>query len=258
MSQLMPGAEPYFLAGNRTGCLLSHGFTAAPQELRELGHYLNDRGYTVLGVRLSGHGTQWPDLARSVWTDWLATVEDGYHLLKDCCDQVIPIGLSTGAMLNLIMASEIRFPALVAMATPSALPSIPALQILYPILPMLSLFLPALKKGKPDWRDREAQLARVQYDCYPLKAVYQFGKCVKALQRALPLVTSPLLLLHSSEDGFVRPEHSERIAASVASSDVRLRFVGNSNHVISSDAQRHEVFEITASFINDIISKQAS
>lgn len=250
---IMPGAEPFFLPGNRIGCLLSHGFTATPQELYEMGVHLHEQGYTVLGVRLFGHGTQWQDLARSEWIDWLASVEDGYHLLKHTCDQIIPIGLSTGAMLNLILASQIRFPAVVAMATPSDLPSIPALRLLYPILPLLSRFLPAYKKGAPDWRDPEALRARVQYDRYPLKAVHEFGECVQALQRALPLITSPLLLLHSSEDDFVRPKHSERIAAAVASTDVRMHFVDNSNHVISSDAQRHEVFQLTSTFIKEIL-----
>ena len=239
---IMPGAEPFFLPGNRIGCLLSHGFTATPQELYEMGVHLHEHGYTVVGVRLFGHGTQWQDLARSEWIDWLASVEDGYHLLKHTCDQII-----------LILASQIRFPAVVAMATPSDLPSIPALRLLYPILPLLSRFLPAYKKGAPDWRDPEALRARVQYDRYPLKAVHEFGECVQALQRALPLITSPLLLLHSSEDDFVRPKHSERIAAAVASTDVRMHFVDNSNHVISSDAQRHEVFQLTSTFIKEIL-----
>lgn len=253
MSLLMPGAEPFFLPGNRIGCLLSHGFTATPQEVRELGEHLNQLGYTVLGVRLAGHGTDWHDLARSRWTDWLTSVEDGYHILQSQCDQVIPIGLSTGSMLNLILASQIRFAAIVAMATPIDLPAVPALRLLYPILRPLSWLIPAIKKGAPDWRDPEALLARVDYDRYPLRAVYEFGLCVRAVQRALPSVTSPLLLLHSSEDGFVLPEHSEQIAATVASNDVKIQFIDNSNHVISSDAQRLEVFQLTAAFIDNVL-----
>lgn len=253
MTPIMPGAEPFFLPGNHIGCLLSHGFTATPQEMHELGIHLNQQGYTVLGVRLFGHGTRWQDLARSRWTDWLASVEDGYHLLQGTCDQIIPIGLSTGSILNLILASQIRFPAIVAMATPSDLPEIRALQILYPILPLLSHFLPAIKKGKPDWRDPAAVAARVQYDHYPVRAAYEFGQCVQAMQRVLSRVHSPLLLLHSSEDTFVRPFHSERIAASVASTEVRMHFVQNSNHVISCDAQRQEVFDRTAAFIKEFL-----
>jgi len=253
MSLLMPGAEPFFLPGNHIGCLLSHGFTATPQEVREMGEYLNRQGYTVLGVRLYGHGTRWEDLARSRWTDWLATVEDGYRLLQGHCDQIIPIGLSTGSMLNLILAAQIRFPAVVAMATPVDLPAIPALRLLYPVLHPLSWLIPAIKKGAPDWRDPEARNARVDYDRYPLRAVGEFGKCLRAVQRALPAITSPLLLLHSREDNFVLPEHAERIAAAVSSTRVSVHFVENSNHIISSDAQRLEVFNLTATFLDEVL-----
>jgi carboxylesterase len=253
MNQTMPGAEPFFLPGNPIGCLLVHGFTAAPQEMRELGAYLNKQGYTVLGIRLFGHGTRWQDLARSKWTDWMASVEDGYNLLKQTCDHIIPIGFSTGSILCLILASQVRFPAIVAMSTPSDLPEIPALQILYRVLPQLSFFIPAIKKGKPDWREPQALSARIQYDRYPLRAVYEFGQSVQALKRALPRVSSPLLLLHSSEDTFVRPRHSERIATSVGSGDVRTHLVSNSNHLITCDAARHEVFAITSAFIHEML-----
>ncbi len=253
MSQLMHGAEPFFLPGDHIGCLLVHGFTAAPQEMHALGVHLNKQGYTVLGVRLFGHGTHWKDLARSRWTDWMASVEDGFHLLRHVCDHVIPIGFSTGSILNLILASQIDFPAVVAMSTPSDLPEIRALQVLYPILPLVSKVVPYVRKGKPDWRDPLALEARVQYDRYPLRSAYEFGRCVQAMQKVLPEVTSPLLLLHSSEDTFVHPFHSERIAASVASKDIRMHFVDNSNHVITCDAQRQEVFERTVRFIKDIL-----
>ena len=54
---LVKNAEPFFYPGNETGCLLIHGFTGAPTEMQPLGKYLADCGYSVLGIRLAGHGT---------------------------------------------------------------------------------------------------------------------------------------------------------------------------------------------------------
>ena len=48
-------AEPFYFPGNSTGCLLIHGFTGTPKEMRPLGDFLADKGYSVLGIRLSGH-----------------------------------------------------------------------------------------------------------------------------------------------------------------------------------------------------------
>ena len=50
------GAEPFLLPGGSKGVLLIHGFTGSPSEMILLGNYLYRQGYTVLGVRLAGHG----------------------------------------------------------------------------------------------------------------------------------------------------------------------------------------------------------
>ena len=52
-----------------------------------MGEYLNQQGYTCLGVRLAGHATNPEDMIRARWTDWTASVEDGYNLLRGAVDR---------------------------------------------------------------------------------------------------------------------------------------------------------------------------
>ncbi len=54
----LPGTRPL-------GCLLVHGFTGAPDEMRPLGEALAAAGFPVRAVRLPGHGTSVDDLART-------------------------------------------------------------------------------------------------------------------------------------------------------------------------------------------------
>ena len=61
---LMAGAEPFFLPGRSEGVLLLHGFTGSPSEMKLYGAYLQQCGYTVLAIRLAGHGTSPEDLER--------------------------------------------------------------------------------------------------------------------------------------------------------------------------------------------------
>ncbi len=100
MSQIIPTAEPFHFAGKganaKIGCLVTHGFTGAPKEMRWLGEYLNRQGYTVCGIRLNGHATKPEDMVRSHWQDWLLSVEDGYDLLHSCTEKVFLLGLSMG------------------------------------------------------------------------------------------------------------------------------------------------------------------
>ena len=49
VKELLPGAEPFLYEAEGPGCLLLHGFTSAPEEMRWLGDDLAQRGYTVLG-----------------------------------------------------------------------------------------------------------------------------------------------------------------------------------------------------------------
>ena len=54
---IMPGAGAYWFEGNEVGCLILHGFTGTPQNVRPLADYLARRGLTVSVPRIAGHGT---------------------------------------------------------------------------------------------------------------------------------------------------------------------------------------------------------
>jgi carboxylesterase len=246
MSRLLPGGEPFYFPGGPTGCLLVHGFTASPQEMRGLGEHLAGRGHTVLGIRLFAHAASLEDMLRARWGDWYASVEDGYAHLRGPCDRVVVMGMSLGGVLSLLLAAAYPVAGVVAMSTPFAPPT--DLRIRLPLLlaPLVRFF----PKGPPDWRDPQAQASRVAYPAYPLRTVGETFKAMAALRQALPTVTSPTLLIHSTEDVFVPPENSRRIAAGLTSAQVETLFIENSSHVITLDLAREHVFEAASGFVS--------
>ncbi len=54
---ILPGGGAYWFEGNDVGCLLVHGFTGTPQNVRPLADYLARRGLAVSAPRMPGHGT---------------------------------------------------------------------------------------------------------------------------------------------------------------------------------------------------------
>ena len=102
MSQLIPTAEPFFFIGDssKPACLLIHGFTGTPKEMRWMGEYLNQQGYTCLAVRLAGHATNPEDMIRSRYTDWIASVEDSYHLCEAQQIKFFSLGFPWAAYLR--------------------------------------------------------------------------------------------------------------------------------------------------------------
>jgi carboxylesterase len=110
--------QPFAFDRGPIGCVLLHGFTAAPKEMRPLGDYLAARDFTVRGVRYAGHGTYPEDLARTSWHDWVASAETAVAELRARCRQVWAIGLSLGGIIGLHLAPHDRVDGVIALAPP--------------------------------------------------------------------------------------------------------------------------------------------
>ena len=256
-AQTIPTAEPFFFPGQgtnaRTGCLVMHGFTGAPKEVRWLGEYLNQQGYTVCGMRLNGHATKPEDMIRSHWQDWLLSVEDGYNLLHACTDQVFLLGLSMGGVLSLTAASIFPVRGVVAMSTPYALPSLP--------LPLwairfLSHFKPYMPKGKvpgSGWFDQAAYQQHVSYPMNPLRSGIELKFLLDEMYAALPKISAPVLLIHSHDDDYVVKDSMQQIYDHLTTPDKQMLWVAGGGHVITEEPTRETVFKAAGDFIKRVL-----
>ncbi len=251
MSAVVAGGEPFYFAGGQTGCLLIHGFTGATKEMRGLGEHLAGQGFSVLGVRLFGHSTQPADLRRVRWTDWMADVEGGYHLLRGRCDAVVGMGLSMGGALALLAAARLPLAGAVSMSTPYFLPDRRAAR-LRPVLPLLGLIVPSLPKGPPDWHDSQAAADHLEYPTYTLRAVAELDDLLAEMRRALSAVTVPVLIMTSEGDRSVPPDHAEAIRRGLGTRDVELLRLLDSGHVITREPERDRVFAAAAAFVRRV------
>jgi carboxylesterase len=264
MPYTIPTAEPFYFPGGSTGCLLLHGFTGSPKEMRELGEHLAGQGYTVLGIRLAAHATRPEDMLRAEWHDWVACVEDGWNLLCSAIcrtdspepERIFILGLSMGGILSLLFASQPfaeRYPlaGVVAMSTPYALRADPRLGA----VELLSHIQSRVPKGPPDWRDPQVATDHVDYPYYPTRAIAQLRDLLVEMRLALPLVTIPVLLMHSRQDttgdGF-DPDSMQKIYDHMSSRDKQMLWIEGSGHVITRDAQRQQVFKAAAGFIKRV------
>jgi len=250
MSLIMPGAEPFYFPGGRTGCLLIHGFTGTPKEMRFLGEHLAGAGCTVLGVRLFAHATRQEDMLRARWRDWVASAEDGLHLLGEACDRVVVMGLSMGGILALLLAAEHAVSGVVALSTPYDSPD-PRLR-LRPLAAFLTLFWRFARKGPPDWHDPTVAADHLEYPLAPVRGGVELYDILAELRRRLPTVTCPALVIHSRGDLTVRGSSAEAIVAHMGSGDKKLVWVENSGHVVTRDAERERVFAEVLSFVRGL------
>ncbi|MFH2038189.1 MAG: alpha/beta fold hydrolase [Chloroflexota bacterium] len=253
MAQIIPTAEPFFLPGvgahARTGCLLIHGFTGTPKEMRWMGEYLNRQGFSALGVRLSGHATQPEDMIRSRYLDWTASVEDGYNLLKETADRIFLIGLSMGGILSLLMSTRLKVAGVFAMSTPYRLPDDPRLRF----IKQLSTFIKFMPKNDktPDagWFDKESFLEHKSYPKNPVRSIAELSLLMAEMRAALPIVDVPVFLVHSKNDDYVIKDSMQKIYDELGTTDKQMLWVEGSGHVIPREPVREQVFKEAADFI---------
>lgn len=252
-SLIMARAEPFFFPGGPVGCILIHGYTGTPKEMRWMGEYLAGQGHTVMGVRLSGHATKPEDMKRARWEDWLASVEDAYYMLSGISKHVIVCGLSMGGVLSLVLASRFPVSGVIAMSTPEHLH--PGVNI--GLIRTLSLVYPFQKKGEANWFDPVAQKEHVSYPVNVTWAFAELRELIKIMRASLPEITAPTLLINSKNDLVVKAEeqHQERIYQALGSLEKQTLWVENSQHVITCDAERQKVFQAAGDFIARIASQ---
>ncbi len=247
---IIKNAEPFFFPGNTTGCLLIHGFSASPTEMQPLGDFLARKGYTVLGIRLAGHGTRMSDFQRMHWQDWYMSVLDGWHLLKSSTKKHFIIGLSTGGSLALYHASRYQVQVVVGLSTLYQLGPDPRL----PILPILAKVIPYLPKGESDWHDPNAGKDRIAYKKYSTRALLELNRFLKIMRTSLPKINTPTLLIHAKGDKAIAPKNLTLIYKNLGTQEIdkEMIWLTNSGHIVTKDLDQMKVFNAIHDFIDKI------
>jgi carboxylesterase len=256
------GAEPILhlaeanAQGRRVGCVCLHGLTASPDEVRWLARALHQRGISAYAPRMNAHGVGYRDMARVQWQDWYYNALDGYHLLRQTCDQVYVAGLSMGGLIALLLASAVPLDGVIVMASPILLkPTQPPIDLAHLIAPLMPYTYQPDVSALPT-RIRAEQIrrgfpnvGRVRYDQWATRAVAAFHTITLLAHDALPNIHAPLLAIYSRGDQTVLTENLDLIARTVKSNIVETHLLTDSDHILTQDSECDAVFALVGDFI---------
>lgn len=259
-------SEPFLLRGGDHGCLLVHGFTGDPSEMRGLGDHLAAAGHTVLGVRLPGHGGSPADLAAVRWPDWLAAVADAHGDLARRCTRVSLAGFSLGGALGVLLAARgVPLRRLALLATPTRLTGDWRINLLgivrhttpwfYP-LERADFTDPAVRaqvaRHAPDADlDDQSVQARIRKEArISLHAVDEARLAFAAARAALPRVRTPVLVMQGHQDNVAPADSPDTIVARIGSEQRELVWWDDTGHQLLVDGpHRQAIYRRVAAFL---------
>jgi carboxylesterase len=230
---VIPGAGTFFFEGSDIGCLLIHGFTGTPQNVRPLGDFLARRGLTVLAPRLAGHGTTVEEFEQSGPEDWVQTINTGLDQLKRTCSSVFAIGISMGGTLALHLGAT----------RPSDLAGVGCINGPVMDLPAFEAVAddPATPARMPaPWTDprlltHDRNAAGITYLEIPKVTLKKALGLFKQVQGELGQVQVPTLLFFSRDDAIVDAANGPYILERLGASDKRLVELVDSAHEATLD-----------------------
>ena len=190
-------------------------------------------------------------------------------------------GLSLGAILSLMLAAE--FPddvAGVACLAPTLFYdgwSVPWYHRLIPLVDYTPLkYFTYIREGEPYGLkdeslrakiaaryssaklDDSSDAARQGYAHFPVRLFCEMRRIISRCKRALPQVSTPLLVVQAEQDDVTGPRNAQFILERVASTRRELVLLKQSYHLVSADVERSVVAERLQKFCASLQQQRAN
>jgi len=261
----------YRVAGGRIGVLLLHGLCGTPTEMRFVANGLARAGYTVHCPQLAGHCGTEEDIKNTTWQDWYASAEAALVEIRKECDIVIVGGLSTGAVLSLLLAAnhpdKVQGTALFA----------PTLWLNGWLIPWHArLFRMVFSKrianmiGFPDLHPHGIKDQRIRdfiqsalfsgdsstagLPNTPGGAVLEHRRLVNATKRRIGDIHQPALIVHPREDDYADLDNAWYLQRNLKGM-VDMVVLEDSYHIVTVDRQRHVVVDRATTFVEMVVKR---
>ena len=261
----MASDTSFKIKGGKVGILLLHRLCGTPVEMRFVANGLAKQGYSVHCPKLAGHCGSEDEIKATSWVDWYRSAEEALDELRKECDVVIAGGLSTGAVLALMLAAK----------NPN---KVQATTLLAPTLWLNGWMIPwyarlfALVRTKwlanffsfPHHAPYGIKDARVRdfiersrasrpatetgHAVTPGVLVLEHRRLVDAVRTLVPYIRQPALIVHPLEDDYAGMSNATYLRDGLAG-PVDLVVLDDCYHIVTVDRQRHLVVEAIDRFV---------
>lgn len=238
--------EPFTYIGGRKAVLLLHGFTGSTRDVKQLGRYLQDHGYTCHAPLYEGHGRQPSALISTGPKDWWGNVIDGYEFLKTAgFDEIAVVGVSLGAAFSLKLGVDFPVKGIVSMCAPMNVKNTEAL--FYRVRNYAEGYKRFEGKTKKQITSELNELEQK-----PMRSLKSLQYFILSMRDKLHQIASPTFVIQGCLDEPLYKESAQFIYENVSAETKLIRYYEHSGHIITLDKEREKVYEEIAHFLNSL------
>lgn len=238
--------EPFMFKGGKRAVLLLHGFTGHSADMRMLGRYLEQRGYTSYGPIYRGHGKTPEDLLDGSKEAWYEDVKKTYHQMKqDGYEKIAVLGLSLGGVLSLKLAAENPVVGVGTLCSPMFFDDKTQLTKGF------RYFSSQYKQKEGKNRDViEEEVATLVDNAAPLFTSLQ--ELIGEVRGLLDHIYTPTLVIQAEDDQMINTESAMHIYDHVECDNKMIHWYNDAGHAITLGPKRDEVHADVYRFLESL------
>jgi carboxylesterase len=240
------------LPGGPDAVLLLHGLTGSTFEVLPVARRLAREGLRCLAPLMAGHGGAPAELAGVPWTEWVGKARRDLARLEGA-RRTFVVGCSMGALVACALAHDhpARIDGLVLLAPALELSAIGRLGARLARLPFTRNVV-LTKRAGADVSDPEQRRANPCMDAVPLAAVAELVALQRHVDRLLPGIAAPALIVHGAHDHTVTLAGARRLARRIGSGPAEVVVLPRSWHLVGIDVERDRVADEAARFLESL------
>ncbi|HET8539545.1 MAG TPA: alpha/beta fold hydrolase [Anaeromyxobacter sp.] len=230
--------KEFELRGGPDAVLLLHGLTGSTFELVPVARALHAAGMRCLAPVMAGHDGAVKELAGVPWAEWVGKARRDLARL-DGARRTFVVGCSMGALVACALAHDqpARVDGLVLLAPALRLQPQGLLGALLGRAPPLAGVVVPKRVGS-DVSDPVMRKRNPGMDGIPFGAVTQLEAFGRHVDRQLPGVAAPALVIQGARDHTVSVAGARRLARRIGSGPAELLLLPRSWHLVGIDVER--------------------
>lgn len=243
--KIVPPKPFTFEAGDRA-ILLLHGFTGNTADVRMLGRFLQEKGYTCHAPLYKGHGVPPEKLLDTGPKDWWQDVVNGYNHLKNAGHEEIAVaGLSLGGVFSLKVGYTFSVKGIVPMCAPMTVKTSGDLK--------KGVIKYAREYKQYEGKSKEqVQKEMDEFEKLPFGTLSRVGELNQEVYSHLNEIAAPVFVVQARHDEMINTASAEMIYNGVGSEDKSLKWYENSTHVITLGDEKKQLHQDIYEFLEGL------